>query len=193
MWFCASYTAPTFVRQSKFDQIKFLKSIDMLPFPSFSTLTSPQDIEKFSRENARCSGFNVPLSYSISKITAGGVLLVCLWASTLSFTRAQAPVGPPSIFEYLSPAEGAEFRLEFDLTGLVNQKKTNSWFPATLTTSDGALIALEIRPRGKFRRMTCDVPPLKLKFSKKSLRAFRLDTLKRPEKRNPFVEGIFSL
>lgn len=35
----------------------------MLPFPSFSTLTDPRDIETFSREYARCSGFVVQRDY----------------------------------------------------------------------------------------------------------------------------------
>lgn len=35
----------------------------MLPFLSFSTLTNPQDIDTFSQEYARCSGFVVPRDY----------------------------------------------------------------------------------------------------------------------------------
>lgn len=63
MWFPRYPRAPTFVRQLRFYQMKLLKSTKMLPFPSFSTLTDLRDIETFSREYARCSGFVVPRDY----------------------------------------------------------------------------------------------------------------------------------
>lgn len=63
MWFPRYPRASTFVRQLKFYQMKLLKSTEMLPFPSFSTLTDLRDIETFSREYARCSGFVVPRDY----------------------------------------------------------------------------------------------------------------------------------
>lgn len=63
MWFPRHQPAPTFVRQLKHDQMKLLKLTEMLPFPSFSTLTDAQDIDTFSREYTRCSGFVVPRDY----------------------------------------------------------------------------------------------------------------------------------
>ncbi len=89
----------------------------------------------------------------------------------------QAPPLPTSVFDYLTPEEGVSMTIELDLTELINNKKTNQYFPATLTTTDGQIMTLEIRPRGKFRRKVCEIPPLKLKFSKKTLRAAQLDTL----------------
>ena len=82
-----------------------------------------------------------------------------------------------SVFDYLSATEGAQMTLELDLPELINSKNTNQYFPASLTTPDGAMMKLEVRPRGKFRRRTCDIPPIKLKFAKKDLRKAQLDTL----------------
>lgn len=107
---------------------------------------------------------------------------ILLLISVLTFlippkTQAQAPPFAVSAFDYLTPEEGAHFTLELDLTELVNNKKTNQYFPGTLTTDDGQLFGIEVRPRGKYRRRICEVPPLKLKFHKKELRAAGLDTL----------------
>lgn len=98
----------------------------------------------------------------------------------LLFSReafSQPPQFSQSVFDYLSPQEGVAMTIELDLTELINSKKTNQYFPATLTTADGQLLQLDIRPRGKYRRKNCEIPPLKLKFSKKTLRAAHLDTL----------------
>ena len=69
------------------------------------------------------------------------------------------------------------FTLELDLTDLINNKNTKTYFAGSLTTADGKMLKVEVRSRGKFRRRICDVPPLKLKFSKKELKAKGLDTL----------------
>ncbi len=101
------------------------------------------------------------------------LLLLCCALSAFS----QAPPPPQSVFDYLTPQEGVAMTIELDLTELINNKKTNQYYPATLTTADGRIMQVDIRPRGKYRRKICEVPPLKLKFSKKGLRAAQLDTL----------------
>ncbi len=93
------------------------------------------------------------------------------------FVQAQAPLSVPSVFDCLTAQEGAALTLELDLTELINQKSTNQYFPGTLTTADGKTFPMEARPRGKYRRKICEMPPLKLKFPKKALRANGLDTL----------------
>ncbi|GAB4486839.1 MAG: hypothetical protein OHK0019_01150 [Saprospiraceae bacterium] len=95
------------------------------------------------------------------------------------FTKAtaQPPLVATSAFDYLTTKEGATLTLELDLTDLINNKNTKTYFPGSLTMSDGKMLKVEVRSRGKFRRRTCDIPPLKLKFSKKELRAKGLDTL----------------
>lgn len=67
--------------------------------------------------------------------------------------------------------------LEADLTTIIEQKKSNQYFPATLRTEDGKIYRVEVKPRGKFRRKVSVFPPLKLKFKKKELVAAGLDTL----------------
>lgn len=84
---------------------------------------------------------------------------------------------PRTIFELITRQEAAKMTLETDLTTVIEQKKTNQYFPATLRTDDGKLYRIEIKPRGKFRRKISAFPPLKIKFKKKELLAEGLDTL----------------
>ena len=90
---------------------------------------------------------------------------------------AQMPDTLQSIFEHLTASEGAKITLEADLTTIIANKKTNQYFPGTLITEDGKTYAIELRPRGKFRRKISEIPPLKIKFKKKLLAAEGLDTL----------------
>jgi len=91
--------------------------------------------------------------------------------------QGQPPLATRSVFDYLTAQEGAALTLELDLTELINKKNTNQYFPGIITTADGNILKMEARPRGKFRRKICEMPPVKLKFSKKELRANGLDTL----------------
>jgi hypothetical protein len=108
--------------------------------------------------------------------TAIALIISAFYLLTPFRANAQAPLAR-SVFDYLTPQEGNSFTLELDLTELRDHKNTNEYFPASLTTGDGQLLAAEIRPRGKYRRRLCDIPPLKLKFKKKALRGLGLDTL----------------
>ena len=110
------------------------------------------------------------------------ISLILLIVNFLSFPYsfniyAQTPPSPPSVFDYLTQQEGGNITLELDLTELINNKKTNQYFPGTLSTEAGQLFGVDLRPRGKYRRRICDVPPLKIKFRKKELFAAGLDTL----------------
>ncbi len=67
--------------------------------------------------------------------------------------------------------------LEMDITTLIENKKSDTYFPAMLTTADGTSYKMEVKPRGKYRRKIAEIPPLKLKFKKKFLLAAGLDTL----------------
>ena len=82
-----------------------------------------------------------------------------------------------SLFDLLTKDEGNKITIGVDLTTLIQQKRTNNYFPATLATADGTVRQLQIKPRGKYRRKTCELPPMKLKFSNKALVAEGLDTL----------------
>ena len=110
------------------------------------------------------------------------ISLILLIVNFLSFPYsfniyAQTPPSPPSVFDYLTQQEGGNITLELDLTELINNKKTNQYFPGTLSMEAGQLFGVDLRPRGKYRRRICDVPPLKIKFRKKELFAAGLDTL----------------
>ncbi len=95
--------------------------------------------------------------------------------------RVQAQTAPSSpsisVFNHLTKAEAAKITIEADFTTLVANKKTNQYFPGTLTTEDGQTLKMELRPRGKYRRKISEIPPLKIKFSKKMLVAAGFDTL----------------
>lgn len=109
-------------------------------------------------------------------------LLFTLLLSLLSrFVFGQEPLSenakPPSIFEVLTPKEAVKMTLETDLTTIIEQRKTNQYFPGTLRTEDGKVYKVELRSRGKFRRKISVYPPLKMKFKKKALVAEGLDTL----------------
>lgn len=94
----------------------------------------------------------------------------------------------PSIFERLSPEEGANLTLTTDLNTLVAQKKTNAVFKGTLTTAAGKTYDVQLHPSGKSRRMKAATPPLKVKFKKKDLLADGLDTLNKIKIIMPWFE-----
>jgi hypothetical protein len=100
-------------------------------------------------------------------------LLVCLVLTQA--TNAQSL--KTSIFQHLTPQEGAKMTLTLDMTTLAAMRQSNDYFPAALTDHTGKIYKVEARVRGRFRRKTCEIPPLKLKFSKKEIRNLGFDTL----------------
>jgi len=112
-----------------------------------------------------------------SAIAAIKFLCIFLVAGILSFPSPIIAQHVTSILEHLTPQEGADLQLELDLTELINEKKKGTYFPGTLTSKQGEQFAVEVRARGKYRRMNCELPPLKLKFAKKALRNMGLDTV----------------
>lgn len=120
--------------------------------------------------------FAMKIHPTICLRAACSLLFLALFGLPFGFGQS-LPSKKESLFERLTREESAKITLETDVTTLLENRKTNSYFPATLTTEDGVVRKLEIKPRGKFRRKKCEFPPLKLKFSKKSLVAEGLDTL----------------
>ncbi len=104
-------------------------------------------------------------------------LLTLAFLLHLVVSRGQPVDTLHSIFERLTAVEGARMTLEADLTTIIAQKKTNQYFPGSLMTEDGKTYAIELRPRGKYRRKISEIPPLKIKFKKKFLASEGLDTL----------------
>lgn len=81
-----------------------------------------------------------------------------------------------SVFEYLTQAENAKIHLELDLDALLKNRRNAEYLPATLTDPDGRTYKLEVRTRGKYRRRSCEIPPVKFKFLKEELLSHQLDT-----------------
>lgn len=82
-----------------------------------------------------------------------------------------------SVFQYLTSKEGVKIGLEMDLTTMMANKKSAAYAPAKLTDESGKIWDVEVKMRGKYRRKVCEMPPLKIKFKKKSLTTAGLDTL----------------
>lgn len=89
---------------------------------------------------------------------------------------AQSTASPKSVFDHLCPADGTKITLEADFTTIVANKKTEQYFPGSLTMESGQSFRVDLKPRGKFRRRKAEIPPLKIKFHKKELKAVGLDT-----------------
>lgn len=90
-----------------------------------------------------------------------------LWAPLTAQTYPIAAT--QTVFQHLTGAEGISLTLEFDLTAFVSKKKENDYFPAVLKTADGTSYPVEIKARGRFRRMKAEIPPLKIRFQKDDL------------------------
>ncbi|MEI6409499.1 MAG: hypothetical protein WCR52_08955 [Bacteroidota bacterium] len=105
------------------------------------------------------------------------ILLIPFFMIGRAEAQTDAAQKPISIYEHLTKTEAAKYTIEADFTSIVANKKTNQYFPASLKSEDGKTYKIELRPRGKFRRKIAEIPPLKIKFSKKLLRAEGFDTL----------------
>jgi len=80
-----------------------------------------------------------------------------------------------SLFDQWNTDSTTEIELHVNFDSLeVYRKKTES-LPA-LVIQDGNELELEVTIRGKFRRRTCAMPPMKLQFKKAGLRAAGLNT-----------------
>lgn len=81
---------------------------------------------------------------------------------------------PEGIFDVLNYTEVLEIGLSFDLTSVLEKRREDKDYPATLSFLDKQgnrqEWPLNISLRGKFRRVHCkEMPPLRLDFSKKDL------------------------
>lgn len=99
------------------------------------------------------------------------VVLIAGWCSIGLHAQSS------SIFQMLTQKEMNKITLEVDLTALLANRKKNDYIPAKLIDPNGKKWDIEVKTRGKYRRKTCVIPPLKLKFSKKALKSAGLDTL----------------
>ncbi|MBC6992738.1 hypothetical protein QWY85_15035 [Neolewinella lacunae] len=85
-----------------------------------------------------------------------------------------AKAGPSLFDQWLTESSThITFRVNFDT--LEANRKTENFFAATVI-HNGEELELEAAVRGRFRRRTCVMPPLELKFAKDGLRAAGLNT-----------------
>ncbi len=92
-------------------------------------------------------------------------------------TEAQKPAKAKTIFEHISQVEGSSITLETDMTTILENRYSTEYQSAKLTLSDGKSLLVKVQPKGKYRRKTAEVPPLKIKFAKKTLIEMGFDTL----------------
>ncbi len=84
-----------------------------------------------------------------------------------------------TIFKTMNDTDLLKVTLTTDLDHLIENKKKDDYQEATLTIDSGDGLELhnvKVKPRGKFRRSTCDFPPLKIKFKKEGLKEKGIST-----------------
>lgn len=94
--------------------------------------------------------------------------------------EAQLPHSGQSIFDQINRQDIVEVTLTANLDSLINVRKTESYSEGKFNYRDSKGVShaynVRLKPRGKFRRRVCDMPPLKIKFSKSELEAAGLTT-----------------
>lgn len=89
------------------------------------------------------------------------------------------PHSDQSLLTVMSQQEMVELTISTELDSLLVKKKKVAYQPADFNYVDANGVVhnfqASVKPRGKFRRMTCEFPPLKLKFEKKELEAAGLN------------------
>ncbi len=108
-------------------------------------------------------------------ISAGMVSPSCAPASALEDWSENDPHAGLTIFDKISHQEMVKVTLKGNLDSMINIRNTNHYSAAEFTYEDANGIDqnynIKVKPRGKFRRRVCDMPPLKIKFSKDQLEA----------------------
>ena len=99
----------------------------------------------------------------------------------------------PSMFDKLSNDDMLEFELAAPFDSLLMSKDEENYFPAKLTlkNENDSLITekIKVSTRGKTRKKMCDLPPLRLKFSKKFRKKSGLAKFKTLKLVTPCKEG----
>lgn len=80
-----------------------------------------------------------------------------------------------SLFDRWMTDNNTNIELHVNFDSLEVYRRKVDFMPAKVI-QDGEVLDLEVAVRGKFRRKTCAMPPLKLKFKKAGLRAAGLNT-----------------
>ena len=103
------------------------------------------------------------------------LLIISLSTVSLSGQETVEDTLKTTLFNFVSTQDLSTIKIELDLTQLQELRRTNDYIPAKvhykLDKKNWEVWDLEVRSRGKFRRIRCDFPPLKLNFSKKHLKS----------------------
>lgn len=113
------------------------------------------------------------ITYSLS-IRLLALATILLPIQVLQGQPSDTLAAQKSIFDLLPEDQIAEVIITTDYKQLEANRKTDEYQPGHIQFKVKKNIVLDmdmkIKCRGKFRRMKCDFPPLKLKFKKKDLR-----------------------
>ena len=97
-----------------------------------------------------------------------------LFFYTLGYASADPAENPKSIFEMMEVDKVLELRIDADLDSIIAQRRSAEGLVTSVSFKgkNGKLQEWEAKlsARGKFRRVHCEVPPLKLDFKKGDLR-----------------------
>lgn len=100
------------------------------------------------------------------------ILLIGLFIITLF---GQTVVAQQSIFQVMSHKEVLSVTLEADFAAIDSSRRSNDSHKAVLTFQDehgtDQIWNIKVKNRGNFRRMRCEMAPLKINFKKKDLKA----------------------
>ncbi len=100
------------------------------------------------------------------------VLLSALGMSQAHATDSAATNMTPSVFDQFNQDQILRVELKLDMEALHANKKSNDYQKAKFSIIGDSNIetySVKLRARGRFRRVKSEMPPLKLKFSKKEL------------------------
>lgn len=100
------------------------------------------------------------------------VLLSALGMSQAFAADSAATSMTPSVFDQFNQTQVLKVELSLDMEALHANKKTNNYQKAKFSIIADDQIKtynVKVRARGRFRRVKSEMPPLKLKFSKKEL------------------------
>lgn len=95
-------------------------------------------------------------------------------------TKVKSEKEVVTIFKTIQSEKVPSITIKTAINSIIENKKTNNLYPATLTfkLKDGTMLekSIELKPRGKSRRKYCEFPPLQVRFSKKELKARGIST-----------------
>ena len=116
--------------------------------------------------------FSLLMGFAFCSISSSGVI-----ASDIAYIKpdtSDLDEQRPSIFQFLNRDGILEMTMTTDVQRFIQSRATDDDQKATISFKkvDGTVhdMAVKIEPRGKFRRLKCEMPPIRLDFSKKRLK-----------------------